>query len=192
MSNRTDSELTGYEERTISLTVANILSFVLLVVCFGTTAVGYYLVWGALDYPNPDSLWPFLLAMCLLVGGVVVHELIHGFFWGLYAPRRFRDISFGMMWEQLAPYCHCSSPLSRNPYLIGALAPLVILGISPWLAGFVFQSFVTALYGALFLVAAIGDIMVAAKVIKEKPDSLLLDHPTKAGYLVKHEGNNNT
>lgn len=185
MSNTTESEFPGYEERTISLTLANILSFVLLVVCLGATAVGYYLVWGEFNDPNPDRLWPYLLAMCLLVGGVVVHELIHGFFWGLYAPRHFRDISFGVMWKQLAPYCHCSSPLRRNPYLIGALAPLVILGIIPWILGFILQSFGTALYGALFIVAAIGDIMVAAKVIKEKPDSLLLDHPTKGGYLVK-------
>ena len=79
----------------------------------------------------------FVIAILLLV---VVHELIHGITWSVFTEHHFGDIEFGFMKEYLTPYCTCKCPLSKGKYIIGALMPLIILGIIPMAAGIIMGS----------------------------------------------------
>lgn len=174
-------------KETINLVTANIVSFVVLAIAAILFLVPYYLIWGTVS--NGTSVFEAhpiksLIFLLLLVVGIVVHELIHGAFWGMYAKSGFKSISFGVIWKMLTPYCHCSEPLKVKHYAIGALAPLVILGIIPAIAGVALHSFMTALFGVIFIASAAGDIMVAWRLRKEPAENTILDHPTEAGYLV--------
>lgn len=177
-------------KETINLATANIVSLAILAVAAIVFLLPYYLIWGneASSATTEESIsalsWGSLIFAVLLVVGIVVHELIHGLFWARYAPSGFKSISFGVIWKMLTPYCHCNEPLKVKHYSIGALAPLVILGIIPAIAGVALHSLMTTIFGVIFIASAAGDIMVAWRLRKEPAENTVLDHPTEAGYLV--------
>lgn len=186
-------------KETISLTVANILSFVLLIL-FGVVYLSIYLlIWDTeqldmmvLPENNPEEalkeMSVYCFAFCLaLFGGIVVHELIHGITWAIFANKGFKSISFGVMWKALAPYCHCDEPLLVRHYAIGAAMPLIVLGFIPAIISFCTGSLTVLFFAVIFSSAAIGDIMVLWKIRKEPNCNMVLDHPTEAGYLVYEE-----
>ena len=178
-------------KETISPLIANLLSFVLFlaaaIVCGGLFVLALYLndslnmeFISSTFHPTINPLW---FAVIVIVG-LLVHELIHGIAWAIFAKNGFKSISFGANWRQMILYCHCSEPLKVRHYAIGALAPLVILGIIPAIVGIIILNPYWLLFGILFIASAIGDIMVAWKLRKENPENTILDHPTEPGYLV--------
>lgn len=182
-------------KETIDLTTANIVSLAILAAAAIAFLLPYYLIWGmgenttSAQETSTISPWSSLAFAVLLVAGIVVHELIHGLFWAHYAPSGFKSISFGVIWKMLTPYCHCSQPLKVKHYSIGALAPLVILGIIPAIAGVALHSLMATLFGIIFIASAAGDIMVAWRLRKEPAGNTVLDHPTEAGYIVREQEN---
>lgn len=66
----------------------------------------------------------FLLVLCL----TILHELIHGITWGIFAKNHFHSIDFGIIWSSFAPYCTCSEPLKKWQYLLGTAMPTLVLG----------------------------------------------------------------
>lgn len=182
-------------KETISPLKANLLSFVLLfvatIVCGGLFVLALYLndslnVEFVISTMHPNiARWAFyLLVAVILVVGMLVHELIHGIAWAIFAKNGFKSISFGANWRQMILYCHCSEPLKVRHYAIGALAPLFILGIIPAIVGIIILNPYWELFGIAFIACAIGDIMVAWKLRKENPENTILDHPSEPGYLV--------
>ena len=129
------------------------------------------------------------IVICLVafVALICAHELIHGYTWSRFTPDGFNDVEFGIMRDSLSPYCACLVPLPRTPYVIGALMPLFVFGIVPLITAF-FVGLAPLLWiGILMTVAATGDVMIAVKVLRYKPESddiLLFDHPTEAGSVV--------
>ena len=126
----------------------------------------------------------FVIAFFLLI---VVHELIHGVTWSMFTEHHFGDVEFGFMKEYLTPYCTCKCPLSKGKYIIGALMPLIILGIIPMAVGIAAGSMLLLLIGIIMVLSAGGDIMIVMNIMKYKSrseDVLYLDHPTQAGGVI--------
>jgi len=189
-------------KETISITKANIWAVVLLVAAI-VIAVPYYMFVTMLLGHEPDftlfrysddvqwydPLIRVVVLFVVLVAGTVVHELIHGVTWARYCNNGWRSINFGIKWKALMPYCHCSEPLAVPQYRLGALMPFYVLGVLPLLISPFIPSFALALFGAFFISAAAGDLMVAWRLRKEKPTATIVDHPTEPGYLIYEEEN---
>lgn len=185
-------------KETISLVKANVWSIALLIIG-AACCLGWYLLVrgpeGAVADLKPgggiDSWWAptagLLLMMVVIILGAVVHELVHGITWAHYASSGWKSISFGVIWKMLTPYCHCNEPLEVAYYRRGALMPLFVVGILPGLLAPFFHSIGMALFGALYIAGAAGDLMVVWRLRKENPANTVLDHPTEAGYLVYEE-----
>lgn len=179
-------------KETINLVTANLVSLGILaaaaLVCYGI----FFAIWDYQEWFDKAKLTAimdqfgrnYLMFMAALIVGIVVHELIHGVTWAMFAKSGFKSISFGVLWKMLTPYCHCSEPLKVKHYTIGALMPLIVLGIVPSVAAICLKSLFWLTMGVIFIAAAAGDIMVAWKLRKENPENLVLDHPSEAGYLV--------
>ncbi|WP_156299099.1 DUF3267 domain-containing protein [Streptobacillus canis] len=131
------------------------------------------------------SINPFLILLIYFIL-IVIHELIHGIFFAIFAEKGFKDISFGIVWKHLTPYCSCVSPLRLKEYLIGALMPLVILGIIPTLLSVILGRFDLLFIGLPMVTGAFGDILIVRNILKnidKQKEILILDHPTEIGSV---------
>lgn len=183
-----DLEHKGYSrtELVISIVKANVFAFILLI---PVSAVGLGLFFW---YNGVETGFDFTLREIIVftVGLFVLfalHEFIHGFIWGLFSEHYFADIEFGFMKQYLTPYCTCLEPLRKKPYILGALMPLIALGVLPMAASIFNGSYIMLITGVIMTDAAAGDIMIAYKILKHKTSSddvLYLDHPTMGGVYV--------
>ncbi|MDO4512095.1 MAG: DUF3267 domain-containing protein [Bacteroidales bacterium] len=188
---------------TIDIKKANYFGVALLAVTALATVAAAKLIWGDAFsgkmvmhtlLPASDGsatsgevlLGSALIFVALLVG-IVVHELIHGIVWAVLVPGGWKSISFGVKIKELMPYCHCSEPLVVRHYLMGALAPLVVLGIVPLVAGVALCSVGWMAFGILFVAAAGGDIMVSWLLRSQAPTAKVLDHPSEPGCIIYEE-----
>ena len=174
----------GYEKekKTINIYTANCVGLAILGIATVLLGVPFYLIW------KPEFSWSMLqygiLFALLVIVGIVVHELIHGFFFGLFAKNGFRSIRFGVMWQMLTPYCHCKVPLKIKHYFLGALMPALLLGFIPAVMALFNGNGMMLLLGIFFIGAAAGDFMVVWTLRKERPDTYVQDHPSEAGCFV--------
>jgi hypothetical protein len=138
----------------------------------------YTFIWEkpAISFNYP--YWIFYLA------GVVIHELIHGFFAMKFSKQGMKSIKFGIYWKFLTPYCHCKEPLTVKDYRIVLLSPLIILGIIPTIIGLIIGHNGIYGFGLLFILAAGGDLMIYWKLRNENKNALALDSPDKIGCII--------
>ena len=177
----------GYRrtDLTISIVAANVFALVLFVPLFIGSMALFILKnsAGGIDM-GPSSVFGIMIAMLVLI---VVHELIHGLVWSIFAERGFKDIEFGFMVKYLTPYCTCGVPLSKGQYIAGALAPLVLLGIVPMIWGILAGSFPVLLVGIIMADSAAGDIQIVLQILRYRSgssDVVYIDHPTQGGGVI--------
>lgn len=171
---------------TIDIMKANVFALVILVVSAIMFLVPFYLIWK--DKKPTDELLgsvsQWSITFILFIVGVVVHELIHGLTWACYAKSGWKSISFGMIWKMLTPYCHCDEPMRIPGYMMGAMMPCIILGVIPAVVALFIGNLPLLAWGILFIASAAGDIWMTWLLTKENPKSLVLDHPSEAGFYI--------
>jgi len=180
-------ELENYEKEKVIIDIvwANVLSIIVMVSSIIIFGIPYFFIWK----PVVSDVWAsiynlrFLLA---LIGGIVLHELIHGLFWAMFTKNGFKSIKFGIMpaSKLFSPYCHCKEPLKLNHYRLGAIMPLIILGIIPTIISICIGSLFLFVLGIFFIMVASADVLVLQKTLKETKDSLIFDHPSEVGYYL--------
>lgn len=176
-------QVEGYvaEKKTISILWANLLAVVLFAVVAVAGWAIMYSLWDNLHFGGIDSLI-FLVGIVL---GLVVHELVHGVTWLLLLKKGFSHLSFGLMTG--AVYCHIDVPMDKRKYVIGALMPLLLVGVVPWVAAILSGSLTWMLIGAVMISGAIGDIMIVWTLRSEPASTLVYDHPSEVGCYVYHK-----
>lgn len=177
----------GYRrvDLTVSIIKANIFAVVLLIplLVIGICTVVFRNNGVSLGH-SPLNIILFFVTYLILIP---VHELIHGACWAILTEHHFKDIEFGFMKQYLTPYCTCTVPLGKGPYIFGALMPLIILGIIPMIIGIVTGSIFVLSVGILMTDAAAGDIMIVWKLLRYKSTAehvVYMDHPTQAGGVI--------
>ena len=178
------------EKVTINLVWANIFSLLLIVPIALILVFPYYLLWID-DIDAFFSLWKDEISSIGLLGfflvtifGVIIHELIHGVTWARYTDNGFKAIKFGVLWKMLTPYCHCKEPLRVKHYVMGAIAPAIILGFIPSVISIIIGNFGLLIFGLVFTVVAAGDFLIINLLRKENKDDFVEDHPSEAGCYI--------
>lgn len=171
-------------EVTIGGAKLNIYSLVIILPFWAIAMVLYYLIWGSdtIDTPMNQSL---LLLIVVLVG-IVLHELIHGFFFSFFAKSGLKSISFGVLWSALAFYCHCDEPLRVWQYRLTLLMPTIILGFLPFVYGLLMAHFFWYFVGVLFITYGVGDFMVLWMLRHFKRNDRVVDHSKKVGFYIQN------
>lgn len=126
----------------------------------------------------------FVSILLVMTIGIIVHELIHGITWAMYAKNGFKSIKFGVLWKALTPYCHCSEPLKVKHYITGGIMPAIILGFLPFVYSLFTGNALWLFFGIFFTMSAVGDFLIVNLVRKENMNSLVLDHPSEVGCYV--------
>jgi hypothetical protein len=139
--------------------------------------------WAAFRYAAGIFRAPGL-ALAILVGGILLHELLHGAAWAWFGHRPLSAITFGIHWPTLTPYAHCRDAMTVEAYRIGAATPAVVLGLVPSALA-IFGSMHWLLFpGILFTAAAGGDLLILWLLRHEHHAAMVRDHPDRAGCLV--------
>ena len=176
------------EEVIINIVWANVLAIIMIIPIIIIFGIPYFFIWketvvSSIGASSSSSRFWFLP---FLIGGIILHELIHGIFFAMFAKEGFKSIKFGIMpaSKLFTPYCHCKEPLKLNHYRLAAIMPLIILGIIPTIISICIGSLFLFALGIIFITAAGGDILLFQKTLKESKDSLIFDHPSEIGYYL--------
>lgn len=184
--NQKESEGYKSNDLTMSIVYANVMAFVICIPICVLFIVPFAYLYSTHEVPDisPNK---YLLFMIVFFISIVVHELIHGFFWGLSAPSKFKAIEFGVVWKMLTPYCTCLEPLKKGQYILGTSMPTIILGIIPLVISLFNLNILLMIFGCISVLGGGGDMLVILKLLLHKSkgkDTIYLDHPYKIGLLV--------
>ena len=125
--------------------------------------------------------WKWLVLTGLLL---LMHEGTHAIAWKLASGLPWSSFKFGVQWKTVTPYCHSTEPMGVRAYRIGALMPLIVTGILPWIIGLILQDADIAIAAAILISGAAGDLYILWS-IKDLPEGVLLqDHDERAGCVV--------
>ena len=176
----------GYErvDLTVSLRRANVFGVILLIPLLMGSMLLFFLLHEDVTGFRAGTMVLFLVLFAVLI---VVHELIHGITWALFAEHHWKDIRFGFIREYLTPYCTCTVPLKRGEYIVGALMPMLLLGILPLLAGLLGGWWLPVLLGVAMTDAAAGDLLIVWDLLRYRSgreEIVYMDHPTQAGGVI--------
>lgn len=176
-------------EYTLSIAKTNIYAIIMLLPIAVILGTPFFIIHGLelnilKDFSLIKLFGGVLAVMAIFLLGIVAHELLHGIGWIFFTKGKFKAISFGIKWEYLTPYCHCSEPLRKWQFVIGAALPGFVLGILPAIISYFNGSFSWWFFGFFFTASAGGDI-IALWMLRKVPKGVLIqDHPSELGFLV--------
>jgi hypothetical protein len=189
-------ELEGYskELRIINLVKANIFAIFAMFPIVLIYGIPYYLVWSknftfvsfreVIRHNYIGVFGSTISILLIMVFGIIIHELIHGITWARYTKNGYKSIKYGVLWKMLTPYCHCKEPLLVKQYIIGAITPGIILGLFPAIYSILTGNIGFLIFGIMFTIAALGDLLIINLLRKENMNSFVLDHPSEAGCFI--------
>ena len=180
----------GYTEKdlTIGVVYANVMAFVLglpIIIVLGILFFKYNL--GNSEMSFTFTIKESVIFLITLLVLIVVHELIHGAFWAIFAKNHLKSIEFGFMAQYLTPYCCCKEVLTKGQYIIGGIMPTVILGLIPAVVSIFTGSWRVFAIGCIMILSGGGDMTIILKLImyrSQKQEVLYMDHPYECGLVV--------
>lgn len=119
-----------------------------------------------------------------LVPIIIVHEGLHGLTWAV-ACKSIRNIKFGFNTKIMAPYTHCNIPLSKEWYIAGGLAPLVMMGIIPALVSVAYENIYWFTLALFCIFTSGGDILSCWRLMRIKGKFKVQDHPEMLGFIIE-------
>jgi len=120
----------------------------------------------------------------VFTGGIVAHELLHGIGWALAGGHQWQAVSFGFKLKTLTPYAHVDAAITASAYRVGTALPGVALGLVPWGISIGIGHAPLHLFGVVFTVVAVGDLMVLWLLRGVAGGAWVQDHPDRVGCLV--------
>lgn len=173
----------GYKKKKVVLSgfEANVLGTLYALPAPAVMALLYWTVLQHRGKVQGIGTLSFYLGLVLLVVTVaLLHELLHGVGWAL-AAKTWNVVQFQM--SGLTVSCHCNRPLPLLWYLFGAILPEVVLGIASILLVVFYAGTFSMLAMLISFVGAGGDFIVSWRLLQESPRTLVMEHPTRTGYI---------
>ena len=170
------------EEYTMGMGRVNLITVIMIIPIAVLILLPFILIWGYEIFKiGKESFMDYFILIFL--GGMIIHELLHGLTWGYFASNGFKSIKFGLERKFLTPYCHCKEPLKVKHYKIGVAMPLIVMGIIPSIIGLILGYGEVLCFGIFFTWAAGGDIIALFMLRKLESDVYVSDHPKKMGFI---------
>lgn len=174
------------KDHSVSMEQANLHSLAFAIPAVLVTGGLYVLRWGwQAFFTGFNALFGnFFIFLLVFIGGIVVHELIHGIAWMVFGRKPLNRIKFGFQVKTLTPYAHCTEPMEVNAYRLGTLMPGLLLGLIPAAYGILSGNGGWLAFGMLFSAAASGDALILWLLRAVKAGAQVEDHPSRAGCYV--------
>jgi len=181
-----EEDLDFKTDMSFSIIEANKLSVILLIVSIIIFSLPFLFIWDYNTFMEglKEFLFDIKITIPLIIGGIFIHEFIHGIFIVIIGKQSIKQVKFGFNPEYYSPYAHSKTPLKAIHYKISTAAPLVILGLLPVFISFIIGNAFLLFFGIVFIFAASGDILILWKIRKVSNEKLVADHPERTGCYV--------
>ncbi len=185
----------------ISYNEQEIISFTKKFTLYNIIVVGfmYCLLWGDSLFLGFKKLVDLLLNDGLLayiyffmkiffggtvsiIFGIILHELIHAFFFMILSKNSFKSIQFGFKKKPLLFYVHCKDSLNIHAFRTGIIMPGLMIGFIPTVIGLIYGNIYLTVYGIIFTSGAAGDIMVFLATKGLRQSQKIRDLPNRMGF----------
>jgi len=128
------------------------------------------------------SLQRSIAYVVVLVIGVVIHELIHGFFYARYMKNGFKSVKIGFKFP--FAYAESKKVIRTNQFIIGLVMPMVILGAIPSIIATMIGNPFLMLFGYVFIVAGSSDTLILLRTFKDRKNTWFENLPSINKYYV--------
>lgn len=146
----------------------------------------FFLITRAVLMDISGIRFPILFIVIIFIV-TVIHELLHAIGWVIISRKGWSIIKFNI--NAMIPSCACKVVLEKKQYLVGVLTPFIVLGIGSIIFLMIYPGTLSLLTMLVVFVEAGGDLVIAFSILKEKNETLISDHPTKAGYIAYNKIN---
>ncbi len=131
-----------------------------------------------------DFIFKLHITLPVLIAGIFAHESLHAATFLFGQNIGCKDVKFGFSKKALSPYVNLKKPVKAILYKIGALVPLVVLGILPSVLSLVYGWGFALYFGIIFIFGAGADIFTVIKLKNISNTQWVLDHPEEPGCFV--------
>ncbi len=179
----------GYKMKSMIINTQQAKYFSLLIM-FPFMAVAFWIYnnMNGFDLDLDRISWGLVIAVPLLILCLfMLHELIHGITWGIFAKNHFHSIDFGIIWSSFSPYCTCSEPLRKWQYLLGTAMPTLVLGGGGAVAAVMTNQLLLFFLAEYMILSGGGDFQIILKSMfyhTDKKETVYCDHPYECGFVV--------
>ena len=174
----------GYSEKLVTIKQSQVMLGGLLCALPFASAFGAayrLLLTDRAHLSDASGLGFYAMFIGIVIISAFVHELLHGLGWTLAGGRGWGSVRFNI--SALMPSCSYTAPLARGQYIAGVLAPFVLLGGGSAIFMFVYPGTISVLTMIVNFLLAGADLLIAFKALRGRGE-LIVDHPTKAGYVI--------
>lgn len=158
MENDIEKKNNEIEEYTMDIGRVNLIALIMIIPITAMILIPFLLIWDYETFKTGKDIFMDYFLIYLL-GGIIIHELLHGLSWGYFASKGLKSIKFG-----------------------GAM-PLIVMGIIPSIIGLIFGHGGILSFGIFFTWAAGGDIIALYMLRKLDNNIYVSDHPEKMGFV---------
>jgi len=167
------------EDRSIPVMALPMWVWALMILLFVAPLVLFILLTShpnPLDFGYKAFVWIFFL--------ILAHESTHALAWKYAAGLPWSVFTFGVMWKTLTPYCHATVPMPIRAYRIGAVTPLLVTGLLPWLLALWAGALDLGFAATLLISAAAGDLYILWTLRDVPAEAQVQDHASQVGCVV--------
>lgn len=172
------------QEFTVSLLAANIYGTLFGLLPGLLFLALFYFTWRGRDVQAPPEGFGIFQTLLVLFAGIVVHELLHGLGWMVFAGVPRSNIKIGVKWKVLTPFAHSSARMPIRGYRWGGFLPGLVLGILPSLLAIAIGSVGLIGFGFFFTITAGGDFLLLWLLRHVPGHAEVADHPSEMGAVV--------
>ncbi len=151
-------------------------------------ALAFWIYYNVNGFDLDCLSWGFLVVLLMLILCLsILHELIHGITWSIFAKNHFHSIDFGFIWSSFSPYCTCSEPLEKWQYLLGTAMPTLVLSGGAAVVSVMTNQLLLFILAEFMIISGGGDFLIILKSMlyrTDKQESVYCDHPYECGFVV--------
>lgn len=177
----------GYKVKNIIFNTQQAKTLCLLIM-LPFMALAFWIYYHVNDFDLDCLSLGFVAALIVLILCLtILHELIHGITWGIFAKNHLHSIDFGIIWSSFSPYCTCSEPLEKWQYLLGVAMPTFVLGGGAAVASVMANQLLLFFLAEYMILSGGGDFLIILKSMlyhSDKKESVYCDHPYECGFVV--------
>ena len=177
----------GYKMKNIIINTQQAKPLCLLIM-LPFMALAFWIYYKVNGFDLDCLSWGFLVVLLMLILCLsILHELIHGITWSIFAKNHFHSIDFGFIWSSFSPYCTCSEPLKKWQYLLGTAMPTLVLGGGAAVVSVMTNQLLLFILAEFMIISGGGDFLIILKSMlyhTDKQESVYCDHPYECGFVV--------